>query len=98
MNMQFESAKNFTGMLAAGALVIDVRTPEEYREGHMAGSENIPLDTISDRAEEIKSRNKPVITVCRSGARSAAAAGILHEAGVNAINGGAWNVFEAQVR
>lgn len=70
--------------------MIDVRTIEEFREGHVQGSKNIPLNTIGSHLEEIKKMNKPVITCCRSGARSGSAATILKQQGVDAINGGPW--------
>lgn len=76
--------------LEKGAVVIDVRTIEEFREGHVQGSKNIPLNTIGSHLEEIKNMNKPVITCCRSGARSGSAATILKQQGVDAINGGPW--------
>lgn len=73
-----------------GAVVIDVRTIEEYSEGHVEGSHNIVLDTIEDSIEEIKAFNKPVITVCRSGARSGRAMLLLMEEDIDVINGGPW--------
>lgn len=76
--------------LKNGAVVIDVRTPEEFQEGHVQGSKNIPLQVISGHIEEIVKLGKPVITCCRSGARSGSAATILKQHGVDAINGGPW--------
>jgi len=76
--------------LQSGAVVIDVRTIEEFEEGHVQGSKNIPLNTIGSHLDEIKDLNKPVITCCRSGARSGSAATILKQHGVDAINGGPW--------
>ncbi len=76
--------------LQNGAVVIDVRTIEEFEEGHVQGSKNIPLNTIGSHLDEIKKLNKPVITCCRSGARSGSAATILKQHGVDAINGGPW--------
>ncbi len=76
--------------LQNGAVVIDVRTIEEFEEGHVQGSKNIPLNTIGSHLDEIKNLNKPVITCCRSGARSGSAATILKQHGVDAINGGPW--------
>ena len=76
--------------LQNGAVVIDVRTIEEFEEGHVQGSKNIPLNTIGSHLDEIKNLNKPVITCCRSGARSGSAATIWKQQGVDAINGGPW--------
>jgi rhodanese-related sulfurtransferase len=72
------------------AIVIDVRTEQEFAEGHVQGSKNIPLNTIGAQIDAIKEIGKPVITCCRSGARSGSAASILKQNGVDAINGGPW--------
>ena len=81
--------------LEKNAIVIDVRTEMEFMEGHVSGSKNIPLDRISSFIEEIKKYDKPVITCCRSGARSGSAANTLKQNGIDAINGGPWqNVAE----
>ncbi|MGZ3837828.1 MAG: rhodanese-like domain-containing protein [Flavisolibacter sp.] len=77
--------------LKRGAVIIDVRSMAEYDQGHVKGSKNIPLDQMKFKAGLIKSWNKPVITVCRSGSRSLLAKNILSAAGVEAFNGGAWN-------
>ena len=76
--------------LQKDAIVIDVRTREEFADGHVQGSKNIPLNNISAHIEEIKKLGKPVITCCRSGARSGSAATILKQNGIDAINGGPW--------
>jgi phage shock protein E len=73
-----------------GAVIIDVRTPGEFKSGHGKNSKNIPLDKIGEEASKIKAMNKPVIVCCRSGARSGQAASILKGAGIDVINGGSW--------
>jgi phage shock protein E len=76
--------------LEKGAIVIDVRTIEEYQEGHVDGSENIVLDTIEGSVEKIKAFEKPIITVCRSGGRSGMAMQMLMDEDIDVINGGPW--------
>ncbi|WP_408030249.1 rhodanese-like domain-containing protein [Tenacibaculum xiamenense] len=76
--------------LEKGAVVLDVRTIPEWNEGHSDGAKHIVLDTIPNNVEEIKSWNKPVIAVCRSGARSGQATEFLNGHGVDVINGGPW--------
>jgi len=61
-------------------LLIDVRTPEEFASGHIAGAVNIPVDALSGRLSEVPT-DQPVVIYCRSGNRSATAAQILHRAG-----------------
>lgn len=92
-SIQFSKQPDYKQLVSDGAWVIDVRTPEEFASGHFNGSTNIPLDTIADEAASIRSRNKIVITVCRSGARSNAAAEILRREGVEVFNGGGWTDF-----
>ena len=76
--------------LKQGAVIVDVRSPLEYASGHIKGSKNIPLDALKDHLEEIKSYNKPVITVCQSGMRSGTAKSYLESHGLVAVNGGSW--------
>ncbi len=72
------------------AVILDVRTLEEWNEGHIESSKHIVLNLIPLEIEQIKSWNKPVITVCRSGGRSGQAAQFLAQNGVDVINGGPW--------
>lgn len=74
-----------------GAIIIDVRSNEEYRSGHVIGSKNIPLPTLQHEIDKIKSWNKPIIACCQSGMRSAQATSILNKNGIDCINGGGWN-------
>jgi rhodanese-related sulfurtransferase len=76
--------------LKEGAVVIDVRTVAEFQEGHVEGSENIVLNSIPARVDEIKLLNKKIIAVCRSGARSGQATVFLRKQGLDVINGGPW--------
>ncbi|WP_299056666.1 rhodanese-like domain-containing protein [uncultured Polaribacter sp.] len=76
--------------LAKGAVILDVRTKEEWDEGHTEGAEHIVLTVIPLEVEKIKSWNKPVIAVCRSGGRSGQATQFLANHGVDVINGGPW--------
>lgn len=76
--------------LEKGAIVIDVRTQEEWNEGHIKGSKHIVLTVIPLKIDEIKAFKKPIITVCRSGARSGQAAQVLSRNGIDVINGGPW--------
>jgi rhodanese-related sulfurtransferase len=65
-----------------GALLLDVREPDEYAAGHAPGSILIPLGQLKTRLDEIRaSERKPVAVICRSGRRSAQAADILQKSG-----------------
>lgn len=76
--------------LSEGAVVIDVRTIEEFQGGHVKGSKNIVLNSIPAKTSEIKAFNKKIIAVCRSGARSGQATTFLNKQGLDVINGGPW--------
>jgi rhodanese-related sulfurtransferase len=86
-----ESVSEF---MAKGAVIVDVRTPGEYQGGHIKGSKNIPLNVLSEKMEEIKKWNKPVISCCASGMRSAQATSILKNNAVDAMNGGGWSSLQ----
>ena len=72
------------------AVILDVRTQEEWNEGHIENAKHIVLNLIPLKIEEIKAWDKPVIAVCRSGGRSGQAAQFLKQNGVDVINGGPW--------
>ncbi|MGY5352673.1 rhodanese-like domain-containing protein [Wenyingzhuangia sp. IMCC45533] len=82
--------KKIQEYLKSGAVVLDVRTNEEYAEGHVAGSKHIVLQTLPGKVNEVKDYGKPVIAVCRSGARSQQATDFLKQQGLDVINGGPW--------
>lgn len=67
--------------IKAGAAVIDVRTPDEFMDGHYEGARNIPVAVLEARMGEVGPKEKPVVVYCASGARSAMAARILKGAG-----------------
>ena len=67
-------------------LLIDVRTPEEFAEGRVPGAKNVPLDTLGSQVEALKSEEREIYVVCRSGGRSARAADLLARRGIRAVN------------
>jgi phage shock protein E len=69
--------------------LVDVRTPEEYRGGHIEGAINIPLDQVPHRLAEFEKMPRPIIAYCRSGNRSDMAVRLLKQSGIESvINGG----------
>jgi rhodanese-related sulfurtransferase len=68
-------------MVAGGAVLLDVRTPKEFSEGHLPGAINIPVDQVAGRASEIGPVTTAVVTYCLSGGRSARAAAALKQLG-----------------
>jgi phage shock protein E len=79
------------------AIILDVRSPAEFGSGHIKGSQNIPLDSVKHKVDKIKKLNRPVITCCASGMRSGAAASILKQNGIEAVNGGSWTKVNSLV-
>jgi rhodanese-related sulfurtransferase len=68
-------------LVASGAKVVDVRTPQEFASGHVPGAINIPYEEVGKRTAEIGPSSTPVVLYCRSGRRSAIAADSLKKAG-----------------
>lgn len=70
--------------------IVDVRTPQEFMGGNVAGSINIPLDQVVARIDEIKALPKPLVLCCASGGRSGQATAYLNQNGIECENGGGW--------
>ena len=68
-----------------GAVLLDVRTPDEYRQGHIPGSKNIPLQSIDKVADMIDNKATPISVPCLSGARSRQAAAVLQQMGYSNV-------------
>jgi len=70
----------------SGAVLLDVRTPEEYRSGHIPGSRNISLQTIDRIGAVAENKDTALFVYCQSGARSRQAAGMLKQMGYTNVN------------
>ncbi len=98
------TARNLTGLWqsrrvpslrASGAVIVDVRTADEFAQGHVPGSLNAPLSALPAGLEKVD-RAKPIIVCCASGVRSEAALGLLRRAGyTDVVNGGSWRDLRA---
>jgi rhodanese-related sulfurtransferase len=71
------------GRHAGGWMLLDVRTEEEWAQGHIEGSVHIPMDQVIARLDEIEDR---VVCICAVGARSARVAAYLNDQGREAVN------------
>ena len=90
---------DYAQLVADGAIILDVRSSGEYSTGHIKGSINIPVDKLASNLNKLKVKNKPIITCCASGMRSASAKSILKTNGfVNVHNGGAWQSLKHKIR
>ena len=80
------------------AIVIDVRSQEEYASGHVSESRNLPLQQIEQHVEELRKLNQPIILCCASGMRSGRATKALSKHGLDVINGGSWQKVEKALK
>jgi len=73
-------------LVAAGARLLDVRSPEEYARGHLAGALNIPVQELDRRVAEVGPTDGELVVYCRSGHRSSRAAEILRQHGFSKVH------------
>jgi rhodanese-related sulfurtransferase len=89
---------DFPALLKEGAQIVDVRTMEEFRDGHINGAVNIPVQNLPHRLADIR-KDRAVITCCASGMRSAAAKRILEAGGFPQVhNGGGWRSLKGRIQ
>ena len=76
--MRFGSSPDLTGVDLNSAIVLDVRSPNEFSQGHIDGAMNIPVQSLQkDSMETIAKKDQPILVYCRSGARASAATQVL---------------------
>ena len=81
-----------------GAVLLDVRTPDEYRQGHIPGSKNVPLQSIDKVNAVVENKGTPIFVHCLSGARSRQAAAVLQQMGyTNVKNIGGISAYAGKV-
>lgn len=88
------SAGEAKTLVKQGALLLDVRTPQEFSSGHLQGAKNIPVQELGSRMSELPPTSRSVVVYCRSGGRSASAARMLRSSGYQVHDLGAmdnWN-------
>ena len=89
---------NYAELVKKGAVILDVRSKSEYDGGHIKNSVNIPVDQLQKNLSKLKDKNKPIITCCASGMRSASAKSILQNNGYkNVHNGGGWSSLNNKI-
>ena len=91
LELIFGEKVNLQELISCGATILDVRTKGEFQSGHLRNSINIPVDNLPQNIKKLD-KNKPIITCCASGARSASARRILLSNGFEQVyNGGSWS-------
>lgn len=71
---------------STGAVLLDVRTPEEYSEGHIPESKNVPLQALDNVRSVVENKDTELFVYCYSGARSRQAAAVLKQMGYTKVN------------
>ena len=89
---------DYLALINDGAIILDVRTKGEFGGGHIKGSVNIAVDQLKINLHRLNDKNKPIITCCASGMRSATAKNILKSNGYsNVHNGGSWISLQSKL-
>ena len=87
-------AEDARKLVASGALLLDVRTQGEYKDGGIDGSVNIPIQELPGRLDELGTKDHPIVVYCQSGGRSAMAKRLLEGNGFTKVHDlgsiGAW--------
>ena len=95
----FKENIDYHQKMQEGAIIVDVRTIEEFNQGHINQSINIPLHTLERNLSLLEDKNQTIITCCASGMRSARAKAILKKKGYQSVyNGGGWSGLQHKVR
>ncbi|MGD8379070.1 MAG: rhodanese-like domain-containing protein [Gammaproteobacteria bacterium] len=80
LNRPFKAAAPMEAvrLMNQGALVVDIRDPARFREGHLTGARNVPMAELADKAEELTGdQGRPILVYCASGQTTARAAALL---------------------
>ena len=89
---------NYKELVARGAVILDVRSKEEFDGGHIKGAVNLPLDVLATVSVIASDKNTVIITCCMSGGRSSIAVSALQSLGFsNVYNGGGWKVLQEKL-
>lgn len=90
---------DYSALVKNGAIVIDVRSRNEFENGHIPGSLNIPLDQLKKNLQRLPDKQQAVILCCASGVRSSSAKAMLKAHGYSKVfNGGSWSALQSKVR
>jgi phage shock protein E len=92
------SKTDYAQLVKEGAVILDVRSKNEFESGHIKGAVNIPVDQLLGNLSKLKDRNQPIITCCASGMRSASAKSLLITSGFTKVfNGGGWSSLQSKL-
>lgn len=81
----------YQDLIKNGAKVLDVRSKEEFENGHVEGAINISVNDVQSNMAEIKKMGSPLIICCLSGGRAGLAKALIQAAGIKDVyNAGGW--------
>jgi len=88
--MRFRAVRISSGearqLVAQGAILLDVRSPQEFAGGHIEGALNIPIRELGERVGELGDKNGQIIVYCQSGVRSVIAKRVLERRGFASVH------------
>lgn len=88
---------DFASLVKEGAVILDVRTPAEFKQGHINGAINTPLNELANHISKLK-KEQTIITCCASGMRSASAVKFLKANNYSQVhNGGGWSSLAKKI-
>lgn len=88
---------DFKNLLNKGALLVDVRSENEFASGHLKNAINIPVDKLSTNLHLLPNKDLPIITYCASGIRSSMGKRILAKHGYKTHNGGGYTALQQKL-
>ncbi|GAA5027045.1 hypothetical protein GCM10011506_13270 [Marivirga lumbricoides] len=89
---------DYKKLISEGAIILDVRTKDEFQSGHIKNSFNIPVSSLANNLNKLRDKDMPIITCCASGMRSSRAKSILIAKGYHKVyNGGGWTSLNQKI-
>jgi phage shock protein E len=94
----FGTPTNYAELVKSGAIIVDVRSKDEFAGGHIKGAINIPVDQLNRHLSKFPNKNQVIITCCASGMRSGVAKSTLSSNGYTQVyNGGSWRNLQQKI-
>jgi rhodanese-related sulfurtransferase len=92
------NSEKITELIEKNAIIIDVRSSDEFKQGNIPNSKNIPIDEFKSRIDEIVRIDSPIILCCLSGKRSDIAFSILKQKRNDCINARSWKKINTLIK
>lgn len=94
---RLDPSPDYKKLISAGGVILDVRSEDEFSNGHITKAMNIPVDRLGNNLHKLP-EHTPIITCCASGIRSATAKRILMANGFTDVyDGGAWSILKLKI-